>query len=246
MKYNASLITAALDLYFKGLSLRSIADHLNQIHGLHISHLTVYRWIKKYIRLIMRFARRLKPKLSETWHADEMRIRVNGKLRNLWNLMDHKTRYLIVVRITRRKGTREAERLLANGLRKITLKHLEIISDGLNSYRGAVEDTRKKNPHCRIRHHSDTGLSKQKSNNRLERLNGTTRERLKTMRGLDNDKSSKKFAEGYAAYYNLIRPHSALRGKTPSQAAKTWQPKGTNRWLSLIKDSAQSIRVQIG
>jgi transposase-like protein len=237
MKYNASLITAALDLYFKGLSLRSITDHLNQIHGLNISHLTVYRWAKKYVRLTARFARRLKPCLSKTWHADEMRVRVDGQPRNLWNLMDHKTRYLVAVQITRRKGTREAERLLTNGLRKTGLHRLDVISDGLGSYDRAVRHMRKNGSLPRIRHHTDAGLSKRKSNNRLERLNGTSRERLKTMRGLDNDRSSRKFAEGYATYYNLIRPHSALGGKTPSHAAKAWKAKGTNRWVSLIRDS---------
>jgi len=242
MKYNASLITAALDLYFKGLSLRSITDHLNQIHALHISHLTVYRWVKKYVRLTGRFARRLRPRLSKTWHADEMKIRVDGKPRNLWNLMDHKTRYLVAVQITKRKGTKEAERLLTNSLRKTGLHHLDVISDGLSSYDRAIEHMRKKNSLPKIRHHTDVGLSKRKSNNRLERLNGTTRERLKTMRGLDNDKSSRKFTEGYATYYNLIRPHSALQGKTPGQAAKTWRPKNTNRWHSLIKASLEGIR----
>jgi transposase-like protein len=238
MKYNASLITAALDLYFKGLSLRSITDHLNQIHALNISHLTVYRWVKKYVRLTGRFARRLKPRVSKTWHADEMKIRVNGEPRNLWNLMDHKTRYLIVAQITNRRRTREAERLLTNGLRKTALQQLDVISDGLSSYDRAIEHMRENNSLPRIRHHTDAGLSKRKSNNRLERLNGTTRERLKTMRGLDSDRSSRKFAEGYANYYNLIRPHSALGGKTPGHAAKAWKAKGTNRWISLIKDSA--------
>lgn len=152
--------------------------------------------------------------------------------------MDHKTRYLVVVQITKRKGTKEAERLLANGLRKTALQQLDVISDGLSSYDRAIEHMRKNNSLPKIRHHTDAGLSKRKSNNRLERLNGTTRERLKTMRGLDNDRSSREFAEGYANYYNLIRPHSALGGKTPSQAARAWEAKKANRWISLIKDSA--------
>jgi transposase-like protein len=166
-----------------------------------------------------------------------MKIRVDGKLRNLWNLMDHKTRYLIVVQITNRRRTREAERLLTNGLRKTVLQQLDVISDGLRSYDRAIERIRKNNSLPKVRHHTDAGLSKSKSNNRLERLNGTTRERLKTMRGLDNDRSSETFAEGYATYYDLIRPHSALGGRTPGQAAKAWKARGTNRWISLIRDS---------
>lgn len=237
MKYNVSVITTALDLYFKGLSLRSIADHLNQIHGFHTSHLTVYRWVHKYMQLIVSYVKRLRPVVSRTWHADEMRVKVNGGLRNLWNLMDHDTRYLIAVQMTKRKGAREAKQLLTNGLNRTERKQLSLISDGLNSYQRAVGDLQNTDTRIRIKHISDCGLVKRKSNNRLERFNGTLRERVRLMRGLANDESSKRFAEDYAAYYNHVRHHTALHGRTPGQAAKTWRPTGGNRWHSLIKAS---------
>ena len=45
MVYRPDTITLVLDLYFKGLSLRKIVDHLKQFHNLKISHTTVLRWI---------------------------------------------------------------------------------------------------------------------------------------------------------------------------------------------------------
>jgi len=237
MKYTANVITTALDLYFKGLSLRSIADHLNQIHGFHASHLTVYRWVRKYMQLIVCYVKRLKPVVSKSWHADDMRVSVNGASRNLWNLMDHRTRYLITIQMTKHRGAREAKQLLMNALKSTERKRLALISDGLSSYQRAVRDLQKNDKRLRIKHLPDCGLAKQKSNNRLERLNGTLRERVRLMRGLANDRSSRKLAEAYAAYYNHIRRHSALRGKTPGQAAKTWLPTESNRWHSLIKAS---------
>jgi transposase-like protein len=237
MKYTASVITSALDLYFKGLSLRSIADHLSQIHGFHTSHLTVYRWVRTYMRLIVSYVRQLKPRLSRTWHADEMSVKVSGTASNLWNLMDHRTRYLVAVQIRKYKGATQAKQLLANGLRKAEQKRLVLISDGQRSYPRAVRNLQKTNASISIKHVVDSGLAKRQSNNRLERLNGTVRQRLKTMRGLDNTESSRRFARDFAVYYNYIRPHFGLRGKTPSQAARTWSPTMGNRWYSLIRDS---------
>jgi transposase-like protein len=50
MKYDPRIVTTTLDLYFKDVSLRKIADHLKQCHSLDIDHSTVYRWIAKYTR----------------------------------------------------------------------------------------------------------------------------------------------------------------------------------------------------
>ena len=236
VKYAATIVTTALDLYFKGLSLRSIADHINQIHGYHLSHLTIYRWTRKYVKLIVQYTNQLQPKVSQKWHVDEMRVNVNGGLRNLWNLMDGKTRYLIATQITRTKGTQEAKRLLKRGILQ-TDGQLTLVSDGLPSYETAVREIKKLAPHVHIKHITDRGLVKRNSNNRLERFNGTVRQRIKTMRGLDNTKSSKTFVKGFSTYYNYIRPHMALQGRTPSQVAKTWRAKGTNRWQSLIRAS---------
>ena len=48
MCYEPRIVATTLDLYFKGVSLRKIADHLKQFYGLNMNHSTVYRWICKY------------------------------------------------------------------------------------------------------------------------------------------------------------------------------------------------------
>jgi transposase-like protein len=234
LKYTAGIVTTALDLYFKGLSLRSIADHINQIQGYRLSYLTVYRWTQKYGRLIAQYTNRLEPKVSQKWHVDEMKVNVNGQSHNLWNLMDSKTRYLIATQVTVPRGAHEASCLLEKAIAQARGR-LVLLSDGLPSYQSAVRRIEKAAPRLKIKHVADRGLVKGDSNNMVERLNGTVRQRVKTMRGLDNIKSSRAFAEGFAAYYNYIRPHMSLRGRTPSQLARTWEPEGTNRWKSLIK-----------
>lgn len=55
------------------------------------------------------------------------------------------------------------------------------------------------------------------NNNRIERLNGTLRERVKVQRGWKNPAS--KIAEGQRNHYNFVKPHNALQGQTPAQFA---------------------------
>jgi hypothetical protein len=39
-------------------------------------------------------------------------------------------------------------------------------------------------------------------------------------------------------YHNYIRPHEALKGKTPSEVAGI-EIEGNNKWITLIQNAAQ-------
>jgi transposase InsO family protein len=51
----------------------------------------------------------------------------------------------------------------------------------------------------------------------VERLNGTVRERNKVMSGLKDKGTTSTMMDGQRIYYNFIRPHMALNGKTPAE-----------------------------
>jgi hypothetical protein len=73
----------------------------------------------------------------------------------------------------------------------------------------------------KVDHIAKCGITKpHTNNNRVERLNGTLRERVKVQRG-------------QRIYYNFVKPHRALDGKTPAEKAGI---KGKNKWLSLIRE----------
>ncbi len=40
---DGKVITAVLDLYFKGISLRKVCDHLKQFYGIEITHWTILK-----------------------------------------------------------------------------------------------------------------------------------------------------------------------------------------------------------
>lgn len=78
LKYDPRIITLTLDLYFKGVSLRKISDYLKQFYNLKVHYTTIYRWIEKYIQILNKYVSTLKPELSDSWHADEMMVKVAG------------------------------------------------------------------------------------------------------------------------------------------------------------------------
>ena len=77
---------------------------------------------------------------------------------------------------------------------------------------------------------------KRTNNNVMERLNGTIRERLKVMRGLQDRESAEVMTSTFVNYYNHIKIHSVL-GTTPAIKAGIKAELEGNRWLSLLKKS---------
>ena len=69
----------------------------------------------------------------------------------------------------------------------------------------------------------------------MERLNGEIRDREKVFRGL------MKFAitvfAGMWAYYNYVKKHGSLKGKTPAEAAKIMVD-GVNKWKTMIQNAS--------
>ncbi len=72
----------------------------------------------------------------------------------------------------------------------------------------------------------------------VERLHGTIRQRNKVMRGLDAEESAHTMMDGLRIYYNFMRPHVALDGKTPAEACGI-KIEGKNKWITLIQNASR-------
>ena len=236
MKASPQIITASIDLFYKGVSLRKITDHVRQFYNLKVNCSTVLRWIQRYSELMDNYAKELVPQVSGKWHADETVENVNGKNRWLWNLLDSESRFLIASRLTKGRTDVDARNLFLDGLDRTNKAPQTIVTDGLVSYASAYDETLKYKGVKHIRKPRFIDLA---NNNRIERLHSTMRERTKVMRAFDNDDSASERMQGYRTYYNFLRPHMALNGQTPAQAANLDLDLRGNRWKSLI---AQSVK----
>jgi hypothetical protein len=67
-------------------------------------------------------------------------------------------------------------------------------------------------------------------------MNGELRQREKVMRTLERPDTA--ILRDMQIYHNYVRPHEALKGKTPSEAAGI-QIKGENKWLTLIQNPSK-------
>lgn len=191
----------------------------------------------------MAYANTLTPELSETWHADELFVKMKGgityknrgnetkNLAFLWNVMDRKTRFLLASRLSRFRDVAGADRAFREAINNAKGSQPEkVFTDGLNSYKTVMASLPESQ---RPQHIANAGVNKRHAtNNRIERLNGTLRERVKVQRGWKSMKSA--IAEGQRIHYNFVKPHMALEGQTPAEMAGIGI-EGNDKWLSLLK-----------
>ncbi|MDD5778671.1 MAG: DDE-type integrase/transposase/recombinase [Candidatus Thermoplasmatota archaeon] len=149
--------------------------------------------------------------------------------------MDKKTRFLIANAVTIHRSDLSAKVVLKKAKELAGGNPKDIVTDGLASYPKAIRDVFE----GQVTHIGNVGIRDTINNNTLERYHGTWRERDKVMRGLDSDATAEQMLENYRTYYNFIRRHTALGGKTPAEMAYIDLNLGQNKWLSLIQQATE-------
>jgi transposase-like protein len=231
MKHNPQGITTAMQLYFSGESLRNTARSLRLL-GVQVSHQTVYNWIEKYTALMGRYLDKITPQVSDTWATDELFLKVKGNMKYLYALMDDQTRFWIAQEVADTKYTADLRPLFQLGKKIAHKQPRTLITDGAPNFHEAFKDefwTQKLE--TRPEHIREIRLAGKVHNNKMERMNGEIRDRERVMRTLE--RTDTPILKGMEIYHNFIRPHMALKGKTPAEVAGI-EVKGENKWVTII------------
>lgn len=235
MKHDPKGITTAMQLYYSGESLRNTAESLKLL-GMEVSHQTIYKWIRKYTKLMTRYLEQITPSVSGTWRTDELFLKVKGDQKYLYALMDDETRYWIAQQVADTKFTHDVRPLFKEGKELMGKKPDMLISDGAPNFHEAYKKEYWSRIAPRTSHIRHIHLKGDKNNNKMERMNGEVRDREKVMRGLKITETP--ILKGYQIFHNHIREHEALEGKTPGEAAGI-EIKGENKWITLIQNASK-------
>jgi transposase-like protein len=182
--------------------------------------------------LVKDFVETLKPKLSGKYHHDETEIKVNGGGRYFWETIDEDTRFIVASLLTQSRTSEDAIKVFRQALEK-QRPHV-FFTDGSFAYDEAynkVFNSRIKA--IRVEWIRRVGIRARETNNMVERLHGTLKDRARPMRGLKNDESSQELLNGYVINYNFCRKHSVIKS-TPAEMTGLQEVKG---WQQLIEKS---------
>src|SRR5215469_15173094 len=117
-RFPAEIISHAVWLYHVfSLSLRDVGLILAE-RGIAVTHESIRHWCLKFGGDFARRLRRRRPQPGDTWHLDEVFIRIRGVLHYLWRAVDQHGVVLDIVVQDRRNGAaakRFFKRLLHGG-----------------------------------------------------------------------------------------------------------------------------------
>jgi transposase-like protein len=239
MRTESRIISISIDMYFEGLSARKIQTQIEKIFDVHVSQVTVWKWVMKYSSLVSQFVETLKPQLLGIYHVDETAIKCKGIQKWFWEIIDEQTRFLVASHLSGDRSAKEAIALFEKSMVVAKRKPISLYVDGLPAYiegynrvfRTMRKDTRPE----LIRR---VGIKAIHNNNPIERLHGTLKDRTRITRGLKEAKTVGTLLEGWAVHYNYVRKHQSLKGKTPAQACGIGIK---NDWHTLVKEAIKSM-----
>jgi len=136
-------ITGAMQLYFTGESFRNVQKFL-RMQGVKVSHVTIYRWIGKYVSLMEEYLKEFTPKVSDTWRTDEMYVKFSGNMKYLFAMMDDETRFRISQMVADHKGTDDVTPMFREAIETTGKRPTTLISDGAGNFMEAFRSEFKK------------------------------------------------------------------------------------------------------
>ena len=225
-------IGGAIRKYYSGMSYKQIAEYMKDAYDIpEPSKATVYEWVRDYTQAAVDAMKDYPAQTGAHWVVDEMQLDVGGDSYWNWNVMDSDTRYILASYLSSERDQASAEAVLRKAAEAAANPPERITTDKLPSYVPAIGKVFPK-----AKHTQSEGMRAELNNNRSERVQGTFRDRTKTLRGLENRASGQRYLDGWVLHYNLFREHESLGDKTPGEAAKVDPP--FKEWADVTRDPA--------
>jgi len=248
--FNTLGLTLAYSVSY-GLSSRMTCRILRDVHNIRISHQTVINYQEKAAGLAHNFFQKYIGPMSDKQIAgDETYIRIYEQWHYTWFIVGAKSRAIRAFNISDKRDVLSALATMTQAMKYATENldvHIDFIGDGNPSYDAAVHAFNADNEGKPLKRRKVIGISNDDDESKLyrpfkqliERLNRTYKFHTRARCGFKNFNGAVVLTTLFVAYYNFIRPHTALKYKTPInvpelEGISTIQGK----WLKLLELAA--------
>ena len=193
-RFPAEIISHCVWLYFRfALSFRDVEEML-AMRGVVLTYETVREWCLKFGQSYANNLRRRSPRPGDTWHLDEVFLKINGRIHYLWRAVDQHGDVLdILVQSNRdKKAAKKFFRKLLKGLHYVPSL---IVTDKLRSYGAAKAEVLPSLEH----------LQQKYQNNRAENSQQATRLRERVMRRFKSPGHAQRFLSAFGIISSHFR-----------------------------------------
>ncbi len=165
----------AIELSYGGLSSRKVVANMAS-KGLHVSYKTIQNWGKAYGMLMEEYFDSIQPQVGEAWRTDEIHLKIKGKKRYLFAMLDSETRYWIAKQVAEHKGKDDVAPMFKQAKKVAGKIPTTLISDkAANFHHAWKQQYRAKNfLHKKTYHINEVAFDGIHHNNQMESFNGNT------------------------------------------------------------------------
>ena len=120
------------------MSYRDVEDLLAE-RGIDVTYETVRRWVLKFGQAYARRIRRRRCRPDDTWHLDEVFVKVGDQQLYLWRAVDSEGEVLDVL-VQKRRNKGAASKLMRKLRKNQGIRPTQIVTDRLGSYGSALRE----------------------------------------------------------------------------------------------------------
>lgn len=240
-RFPTDIVARAVYNYYAGMSLNAICEGIRQDTGETVTDTAVYKWLSKYTAIALNEAENCHPKVGKKWVMDETVVSLDGKKYWFITAIDYDTRFLLGTKLSTNRNKKDIQTVLEQATTKTGTIPSVVLTDGWGGYREAMEQAYGADSKHIV---SKPFTDKEMSTNLMERWNGTLKDRLKSMRGMDRNSNFQVILDGFVFYYNFLRPHMSLGGKTPAEVAQMTYP--YKSWGDVVESQMPKLEVPRG
>ena len=184
-RFPPEVIVLAVRWYLRfGLSYRDVEELLAE-RGVEVDHVTVYRWVQRFTRLLAEAARPCRHAVGDRWFVDETYVKVAGRWRYVYRAIDQFGQ-VIDVFVSPQRDARAARRFFERAIDATRITPSEVVTDRAPTYPMVLDELLPA-----AWHRTD-----QFANNRIEADHGVLKSRLRPMRGLKQDRTTSTPLDG--------------------------------------------------
>jgi putative transposase len=173
--------------------MRNVEDLLAE-RGVEVSYESVRQWCNRFGPQYARTLKKRHGRLGDTWHLDEVFIKIRGKQHYLWRAVDQDGDTIDIL-VRKHRNKRAAKRFFRKLLKSQCVSPRELITDKLRSYSAAHRELIP----------SVIYSTQQYANNRAEVSHEPTRERERQMRRFKSVGQAQRFLAVYGVIGNHFR-----------------------------------------
>src|SRR3954464_7125738 len=192
-RFPREIIQHAVWLYHCfSLSLRDVELILAE-RGIVVSYESIREWGLRFGRVFAAALKRRRPQPGDKWYADEVFVRIGGKIHYLWRAVDQEGNVLDIL-VQSRRNAKAARRFFRKSLKGLRYAPRVLVTDKLGSYGAAKREIMPGVEHRQSRY----------LNNRAEVSHQPTRRRERQMQRFKSARQAQRFLSAHDQINNLF------------------------------------------